>query len=160
MIIPTFQVKRMNHLLSNDDIRGDVSICNESRLRLTNIVGKVIFDPISQRLGYYFINNITEANRPVILWNNRLIFLRNESYKSMIDISRQMCMSVEMFYHFIDVIFCPRLVRFVKSCIKTIWSRGYITPHMFNNVMNFFEIRDRVSVPERSIEMNSFLLLM
>ena len=78
----------MDDLLSDDDIRRNMPMSNESRLSLANIIGEVIFNSISQRFSYYFIDDITQANRSIILGNNRIILFGNESVKSFIQISR------------------------------------------------------------------------
>ena len=65
----------MDNLLSDDNIRRNMPMSYESRLGLTNITGKVVFNSVSQRFNYYFVDDITQANRSIILGNNRIIFL-------------------------------------------------------------------------------------
>ena len=40
--IPVFKVKRMDDLLSDDDIRRNMPMSNESRLSLANIIGEIL----------------------------------------------------------------------------------------------------------------------
>jgi hypothetical protein len=47
MILPSFEVEGVNNFLCDDDIRGDVSSCNKSNLRMTNEISEMILDSIS-----------------------------------------------------------------------------------------------------------------
>ena len=53
---------------------------------MINVVGKVRLQSISQRFSYNLINNITKTNRPEVLRQNRLHFLRDEDKKSLIQL--------------------------------------------------------------------------
>ena len=66
-------------------------------------------------------------------------------------------MSVEIFYHFINVILCPILGRFVEGCIEAIRAWCCVAPHIPNDVMDFIEVRSRISIPEYVIVVNCLL---
>jgi hypothetical protein len=58
LLLPSPEGEGMNDLLSNDNIGRDVSVLNESSLRVINIVGEVRLKSVSQRFGNNFVNDI------------------------------------------------------------------------------------------------------
>ena len=46
LVVPTFKIKRMNDFLSEDNIRGNMSILNKSRLGVVNEPRKMRFKSI------------------------------------------------------------------------------------------------------------------
>ena len=68
-MVPGFKVEGVNNFLSNDYIRRNMSVSNKSSLSMINVIGKVRLNPISNRLGYDFSNNIAKTDRPKVLRN-------------------------------------------------------------------------------------------
>lgn len=59
-----------------------------------------------------------------------------------------MSSGIEISYHLVHIFLNPTPSRFVEGSIEAIRARGSRVPHMWNNGMNFFNIRNRISVPE------------
>jgi hypothetical protein len=70
-------VKGVNDFLSDDDVGGYVPVLNESSLGIVNKIGKVRFEMINKRFSNNFVNDIAQTDRPKVLRNSGLNFLRN-----------------------------------------------------------------------------------
>ena len=68
-------------------------------------------------------------------------------------------MSIEIFDHLINVILCPMSGRFVEGCIEAIRTWCCVAPHIPDNIMDFIEVRSRISIPEHVIVLNGLLFL-
>jgi hypothetical protein len=86
MLVPSLKTKRMNNLLSNDNIRGDVPILNKGGLGIVNVIRKQRLQSISKRLSNNLVNNVAKTNRPKVLRKNRLHLFGNKSNKSLIQL--------------------------------------------------------------------------
>jgi hypothetical protein len=70
-------VKGVNDFLSDDDVGGDVPVLNKISLGIVNKIGKVQFEMTSKRFSNNFVNDIAQTDRPKVLRNSGLNFLRN-----------------------------------------------------------------------------------
>ena len=80
MLGPSLKGEGVDNLLGNNYVGEDMPILNKGGLGLVNIIGEMRLQSFSNNL----INNITEANRPEVLRQNRLHFLRNKSNTSLV----------------------------------------------------------------------------
>ena len=68
-------------------------------------------------------------------------------------------MSIEIFYHFINVILCPMPDRFVEVSIESIRTWCCAAPHIPDNSMDLIDIRSRVGIPEQVIIVDRLFFL-
>ena len=68
-------------------------------------------------------------------------------------------MSIEIFYHFINVILCPMLGRFVEGSIESIRTWCCAAPHISDNNMDLIDIKSRVGIPKHAIIVNRLFFL-
>lgn len=79
------RIKSVKEFIGNKDIIRDKPMRNESTLGRENDLVKNPFELISQHLSNDFIDNITKTNRSEIPKFTRMLYLRNESYKGMVN---------------------------------------------------------------------------
>jgi hypothetical protein len=77
----------------------------------------MIFDPISYRFSYNFVDDVAQTNGSINLWDNSLSFFRNKRNESLINIMGKKSSGVKISDHLVNIIFSPSLGGFVEGCI-------------------------------------------
>jgi hypothetical protein len=127
--------------MSDDNIERDVHILNKSSLRVINKIREMWLESISKGFSNYFVHDVAKTYGSKVLRSNRLNFLGDKNYESLVDFRLHESISIKVGYQAMDVGGDPRPGSLIERCVEAVGSWGSIASHFFNDAVKLLEGR-------------------